>query len=114
MRWILCVSFDQLLFMINYFPSIHTRDIFPEGLPPSYVFVATLRLKRSSSKMTFDLWRVLSKDKEIQAAVTLSGKEKTVVFTTTSTKEKEQKVVFTEGFQVSIWVMLPVSTRWKY
>lgn len=106
--------FYQLLFMCNYFTSIHTRDIFPEGLPPSYVFVATLRLKGSSSKLTFDLWRVLSKDKVIQAAVTLSGKEKTVIFTTTSTKEKEQRVVFKEGFQVSIWVTFPVSTRWTH
>lgn len=98
---------------VSYVASIHTRDIFPEGLPPSYVFVATLRLKGSSSKLTFDLWRVLSKDKAIQAAVTLSGKEKTVIFTTTSTKEKEQRVVFKEGFQVNIWITLPVSTRWK-
>ncbi|XP_034562017.1 collagen alpha-1(XXI) chain [Notolabrus celidotus] len=72
----------------------NTRDIFPEGLPPSYVFVATIRLKGSSSKLTFDLWRVLSKDKEIQAAVTLSGKDKTVTFTTTSIRVREQRVIF--------------------
>uniref|UniRef100_A0A3Q3J5H1 Collagen alpha-1(XXI) chain n=1 Tax=Monopterus albus TaxID=43700 RepID=A0A3Q3J5H1_MONAL len=76
--------------LLNFF----TREIFPEGLPPSYVFVATLRLKGSSSKLTFDLWRVLSKDKEIQAAVTLRGKDKTVTFTTTSITEKEQRVIF--------------------
>ncbi|KAF1372713.1 hypothetical protein PFLUV_G00249230, partial [Perca fluviatilis] len=79
----------------------NTRDIFPEGLPPSYVFVATLRVKGSSSVLTFDLWRVLSKDKEIQAAVTLNGKDKTVIFTTTTTSitEKEQRVTFKAGFQ---------------
>ncbi|XP_032360275.1 collagen alpha-1(XXI) chain [Etheostoma spectabile] len=82
----------------------NTRDIFPEGLPPSYVFVATLRLKGSSSMLTFDLWRVLSKDKEIQAAVTLNGKDKSVIFTTTTTTttsitEKEQSVTFKAGFQ---------------
>ncbi|KAI3354733.1 hypothetical protein L3Q82_004566 [Scortum barcoo] len=77
----------------------NTREIFPEGLPPSYVFVATVRLKGSSSKLTFDLWRVLSKDKEIQAAVTLSGKDKSVILTTTSTTEKEQRVIFKTGFQ---------------
>ncbi|XP_070784405.1 collagen alpha-1(XXI) chain [Enoplosus armatus] len=77
----------------------NTREIFPEGLPPSYVFVATLRLKGSSSKLTFDLWRVLSKDKDIQAAVTLSGKDKTVIFTTTGITEKEQRVIFKAGFQ---------------
>ncbi|KAK9528075.1 hypothetical protein VZT92_014571 [Zoarces viviparus] len=92
----------------------NTRDIFPEGLPPSYVFVATLRLKGSSSKLTFDLWRVLSKDKEIQAAVTLSGKDKTVIFTTTSTTEKEQRVTFKAGFQTLYdgkWHQLKVLVR---
>ncbi|XP_028289081.1 collagen alpha-1(XXI) chain-like [Parambassis ranga] len=77
----------------------NTREIFPEGLPPSYVFVATIRLKGASSKLTFDLWRILSKDKEIQAAVTLSGKDKTVIFTSTSVTAREQKVVFKAGFQ---------------
>nr|XP_029133786.1 collagen alpha-1(XXI) chain-like [Labrus bergylta] len=77
----------------------NTKEIFPEGLPPSYVFVATIRLKGTASKLTFDLWRVLSKDKEFQAAVTLSGKDKTVTFTTTSIRQKEQKVVFKDNFQ---------------
>ncbi|XP_074478203.1 uncharacterized protein LOC141759771 [Sebastes fasciatus] len=92
----------------------NTRDIFPEGLPPSYVFVATLRLKGPSSKLTFDLWRVLSKDKEIQAAVTLSGKDKTVVFTTTSRTEKEQRLTFKAGFQTLYdgkWHQLKVLVR---
>ncbi|XP_068565560.1 collagen alpha-1(XXI) chain [Cebidichthys violaceus] len=92
----------------------NTRDIFPEGLPPSYVFVATLRLKGSSSKLTFDLWRVLSKDKEIQAAVTLNGKDKTVIFTTTSTTEQEQRVTFKAGFQTLYdgkWHQLKVLVR---
>lgn len=70
------------------------------------MFVATLRLKGPSGKLTFDLWRVLSKDKKIQAAVTLSGKDKSVTFTTTSTKEKEQRVVFKTGFQVGVWIEL--------
>lgn len=76
------------------------RDIFPEGLPPSYVFVATLRLKGPSSKLTFDLWRVLSMDKKIQAAVTLNGKDKTVALATTGVAVKEQSAVFKSGFQV--------------
>ncbi|XP_062236018.1 collagen alpha-1(XXI) chain-like [Platichthys flesus] len=77
----------------------NTREIFPEGLPPSYVFVATLRLQGSTSKLTFDLWRVLSKDKEMQAAVTLSGKDKTVTFTAMRLNKEEQSVIFKNGFQ---------------
>ncbi|KAM8823504.1 uncharacterized protein AB9W97_005383 [Spinachia spinachia] len=90
-----------------------TRDVFPEGLPPSYVFVATLRLKGTSSQLTFDLWRVLSKDKEIQVAVTLSGKDKSVIFTTTSLTAKEQRVTF-KGVQTLYdgeWHQLKVLVR---
>ncbi|XP_056306786.1 collagen alpha-1(XXI) chain [Danio aesculapii] len=72
----------------------NTRDIFPEGLPPSYVFVSTLRLKGSSSTESFDLWRVKSRDGQIQAAVTLSGLQKYISFTTTNTFNQEQTVVF--------------------
>ncbi|KAG9276700.1 collagen alpha-1(XXI) chain-like [Astyanax mexicanus] len=71
-----------------------TRDIFPEGLPPSYVFVATIRLRGAAITEKFDLWRVLSKDRETQVAVMLHGKAKTVTFTTTDTRSLEQRATF--------------------
>ncbi|CDQ67226.1 unnamed protein product [Oncorhynchus mykiss] len=72
----------------------NTREIFPEGLPPSYVFVATVRLKGSAKQDKFDLLRILSKDGVTQAAVTLNGADKSVTFTTTSTTNEEQLVTF--------------------
>ncbi|XP_041101188.1 collagen alpha-1(XXI) chain [Polyodon spathula] len=75
----------------------NTRDIFPEGLPPSYVFVATLRLKSPTNKEKFDLWRILSKDGVFQAAVTIDGGEKSVAFTTTSIINELQSVIFKDG-----------------
>ncbi|XP_048121615.1 collagen alpha-1(XXI) chain [Alosa alosa] len=72
----------------------NTREIFPEGLPPSYVFVATIRLRASLRKEKFDLWRVLSKDKATQAAVTLNGADKSVTFTTTDLANGQQKITF--------------------
>uniref|UniRef100_A0A673LWR4 VWFA domain-containing protein n=1 Tax=Sinocyclocheilus rhinocerous TaxID=307959 RepID=A0A673LWR4_9TELE len=72
----------------------NTREIFPEGLPPSYVFVSTLRLKGPSSREKLDLWRVLSKDGQIQAAVTLNGLDKSVIFTSTNTVNEGQIVTF--------------------
>uniref|UniRef100_A0A8C4X6K5 Collagen alpha-1(XXI) chain n=1 Tax=Erpetoichthys calabaricus TaxID=27687 RepID=A0A8C4X6K5_ERPCA len=74
----------------------NTRDIFPEGLPPSYVFVATLRIKSPVNKETFDLWRIISKDGVPQAAVTLNGVEKSITFTTTSITSEIQSVIFKE------------------
>ncbi|KAF4076384.1 hypothetical protein AMELA_G00213700 [Ameiurus melas] len=73
-----------------------TRGIFPEGLPPSYVFVATLQVKNPVHRMKFDLWRVLSEEGVRQVAVTLNGLDKSVTFTSTSTMKKEQTVIFND------------------
>ncbi|XP_067833394.1 collagen alpha-1(XXI) chain-like [Heptranchias perlo] len=75
----------------------NTRDIFPEGLPPSYVFVATLRLKSPTNEQKFDLWRILSKEGIIQAAVTIDGEQQAVLFTTTSLVNEIQTVAFKDG-----------------
>lgn len=78
-------------------PFVHSRALFPEGLPPSYVFVATLRVKSPAHQMKFDLWRILSREGLRQVAVTLNGLEKSVTFTSTSELQKEQSVIFNHG-----------------
>ncbi|XP_075441860.1 uncharacterized protein LOC142487059 [Ascaphus truei] len=72
----------------------NTRDIFPEGLPPSYVFVATIRLKSPVTHQIVDLWRILSKAGEVQAAVTLDGTDNAVIFTATQLNEDSIVVRF--------------------
>ncbi|XP_029961956.1 collagen alpha-1(XXI) chain isoform X2 [Salarias fasciatus] len=64
--------------------SATTRTLFPDGLPPSYVFVATLRYKGSVLIEEWDLWRIQTRDGKPQMAVTLNGVDRTVRFTTTS------------------------------
>ncbi|XP_035462308.1 collagen alpha-1(XXI) chain isoform X1 [Scophthalmus maximus] len=61
-----------------------TRNLFPDGLPPSYVIVATLRYKGSVTAEEWDLWRIQKLDGKPQMAVTLSGFHRNVKFTTTS------------------------------
>ncbi|XP_069742142.1 collagen alpha-1(XXI) chain-like [Narcine bancroftii] len=74
-----------------------TRDIFPDGLPPSYVFVSTLRFKRPATKEKWDLWRILALDGTIQTAVTLNGEDNTVIFHTTQIINDTQSVTFTSA-----------------
>lgn len=69
----------QLTFKFMFFSTL-----FPDGLPPSYVFVATLRYKGSVTKEEWDVWRVQTRDEKPQMAVTLNGVNRTVRFTTTS------------------------------
>ncbi|KAM3605609.1 uncharacterized protein V6R79_001914 [Siganus canaliculatus] len=64
--------------------SATTRTLFPDGLPPSYVFVATLRYKGSVAEEEWDVWRIQTRDGQPQMAVTLNGLDRTVKFTTTS------------------------------
>ncbi|XP_034753831.1 collagen alpha-1(XXI) chain isoform X3 [Etheostoma cragini] len=61
-----------------------TRNLFPDGLPPSYVFVATLRYKGSVANEEWDVWRIQTRDGKPQMAVTLNGVKRNVLFTTTS------------------------------
>uniref|UniRef100_A0A2K6TJK5 Collagen alpha-1(XXI) chain n=1 Tax=Saimiri boliviensis boliviensis TaxID=39432 RepID=A0A2K6TJK5_SAIBB len=68
-----------------------TSNVFPEGLPPSYVFVSTQRFK---VKKIWDLWRILTIDGRPQIAVTLNGVDKTLLFTTTSIINGSQVVTF--------------------
>lgn len=92
--------FNYVLIIMDIF-TWFDREIFPEGLPPSYVFVATLQLKGIASKEKFDLWRVLSKDQEVQVAVTLHGQENSITFTTTNMASGLQVVTFdSQGLQV--------------
>ncbi|XP_053323977.1 collagen alpha-1(XXI) chain-like [Spea bombifrons] len=72
----------------------NTRDIFPEGLPPSYVFVATLRLKSPVANKMIDLWRILSKSGEVQAAVTLNEIDKSVILTVAQINADAQVITF--------------------
>ncbi|XP_053142419.1 collagen alpha-1(XXI) chain [Hemicordylus capensis] len=69
-----------------------TRNVFPEGLPPSYVFVSTQRFK---VRKTWDLWRILSLDGRPQIAVTINGEDRTLSFTTTSIVNDTQVATFT-------------------
>ncbi|XP_029926311.1 collagen alpha-1(XXI) chain [Myripristis murdjan] len=74
-----------------------TRSLFPDGLPPSYVFVATLKYKGSVADEEWDLWRIQTPDEKPQMAVTLNGLDHTVMFTTTSeTPSGTQTVVFSQ------------------
>ncbi|KAJ1200542.1 hypothetical protein NDU88_004365 [Pleurodeles waltl] len=72
----------------------NTRDIFPEGLPPSYVFVATIRLRSLASAEKFDLWRILSKAGVVQAAVSLDRPGSSVVVTAPRTNSASQTLRF--------------------
>ncbi|OCT76423.1 hypothetical protein XELAEV_18031622mg, partial [Xenopus laevis] len=96
----------------------NTRDIFPEGLPPTYVFVATIRVKSPGNNQIIDLWRIFSKAGEVQAAVTLNGTNKSVLFTAVKINADAQTVVFDDPRLKAVfnedWHQLRIVVRDKY
>ncbi|XP_051935371.1 collagen alpha-1(XXI) chain isoform X2 [Hippocampus zosterae] len=81
-----------------------TRSLFPDGLPPSYVFVATLRYKGSVALEEWDLWRIQTRDGTPQMAVTLNGLHGTVQFTTTShSLTGTQTVTFSQNTAMNLF-----------
>lgn len=87
------MSLDMLRIPKAYAYSSFSSNVFPEGLPPSYVFVSTQRFK---VKKMWDLWRILTIDGRPQIAVTLNGVDKTLLFTTTSMINGSQVVTFVD------------------
>ncbi|XP_075874838.1 uncharacterized protein col21a1 [Nelusetta ayraudi] len=73
--------------------SATTRTLFPDGLPPSYVFVATMRYKGSVAIEEWDLWRIQTRDGRPQMAVSLNGLDRTIMFTTTSNSPSGTQMV---------------------
>ncbi|CAM9420746.1 unnamed protein product [Lampetra fluviatilis] len=71
-----------------------TKGVFPEGLPPSYVFVATFRMPRDVARRRWDLWRIVAHDGALQAAVTMDGEGRSVRFAATSLLRTAQSVEF--------------------
>ncbi|KAM4689684.1 uncharacterized protein O3C94_007714 [Discoglossus pictus] len=96
----------------------NTREIFPEGLPPSYVFVATFRLKSPDKNQIIDLWRILSKAGDVQAAVTLDGTDNSVIFTATQLNADSQVIRFRDQRLKALfdedWHQLKLLVRSKY
>lgn len=82
----------KIFYVFIFEKKMFSRNVFPEGLPPSYVFVSTQRFK---VKKTWDLWRILSQDGTPQIAVTVIGEKKTLSFTTTNLVNGNQVVTFT-------------------
>ncbi|XP_063047092.1 collagen alpha-1(XXI) chain isoform X2 [Engraulis encrasicolus] len=70
-----------------------TKAFFPDGLPPSYVFVSTLKYKGSVTMEQWDLWRIQTQDERPQMAVSLDGNTRTIMFTTTSNSSSGTQTV---------------------
>lgn len=53
---------------------VFTREIHPEGLPPSYTIVLLFRLLPDSPSEPFDIWQISDKNNNPEVGVSLNRK----------------------------------------
>ncbi|XP_066526013.1 collagen alpha-1(XII) chain isoform X1 [Hoplias malabaricus] len=76
------------------FISQPTKEIHPDGLPPSYTLILLFRLLPDTTKDTFDLWQIADKNDNPEVGLTLNPSSKSIAFYNKDTRGELQKVTF--------------------
>ncbi|KAM9354603.1 collagen alpha-1(XII) chain [Pholidichthys leucotaenia] len=73
-----------------------TKEIHPDGLPPSYTIILLFRLLPDTPSEPFDIWQIADKNNNPEVGVTLNPSSKTVTFYNKDTRGEIQKATFNE------------------
>ncbi|XP_040916067.1 collagen alpha-1(XII) chain isoform X2 [Toxotes jaculatrix] len=73
-----------------------TKEIHPDGLPPSYTIILLFRLLPDTPSEPFDIWQIADKNNNPEVGVTLNPSSKTITFYNKDTRGEIQKAVFNE------------------
>ncbi|XP_028250570.1 collagen alpha-1(XII) chain isoform X2 [Parambassis ranga] len=73
-----------------------TKEIHPEGLPPSYTIILLFRLLPDTPSEPFDIWQIADKNNNPEVGLTLNPSSKTVTFYNKDTRGEIQKASFNE------------------
>ncbi|XP_017331753.1 collagen alpha-1(XII) chain isoform X3 [Ictalurus punctatus] len=76
------------------FISQPTKEIHPDGLPPSYTLILLFRLLPDSPKDAFDLWQISDSSNNPEVGLTLNPSSKVITFYNKDTRGELQKVTF--------------------
>ncbi|KAI5616691.1 collagen alpha-1(XII) chain isoform X1 [Silurus asotus] len=76
------------------FISQPTKEIHPDGLPPSYTLILLFRLLPDTSKDAFDLWQISDSSNNPEVGLTLNPSSKVLTFYNKDTRGEIQKVTF--------------------
>ncbi|KAM9466860.1 collagen alpha-1(XII) chain isoform 2-T2 [Clarias gariepinus] len=78
------------------FISQPTKEIHPDGLPPSYTLILLFRLLPDSPKDAFDLWQVSDSSNNPEVGLTLNPSSKAITFYNKDNRGELQKVTFSD------------------
>ncbi|XP_031703091.1 collagen alpha-1(XII) chain isoform X1 [Anarrhichthys ocellatus] len=73
-----------------------TKEIHPEGLPPSYTIVLLFRLLPDTTSEPFDIWQISDKNNNPEVGVTVNPSSKTITFYNKDTRGEIQRATFNE------------------
>ncbi|CAL1574935.1 unnamed protein product [Knipowitschia caucasica] len=73
-----------------------TKEIHPDGLPPSYTMVLLFRLLPDTGSEPFDIWQISDKNNNPEVGLTVNPSSKTITFYNKDTRGEIQKAVFNE------------------
>ncbi|KAK5916541.1 hypothetical protein CgunFtcFv8_011516 [Champsocephalus gunnari] len=74
-----------------------TKEIHPDGLPPSYTIILLFRLLPDTGSEPFDIWQISDKNNNPEVGVTINPSSKTISFYNKDTRGDIQKASFNEG-----------------
>lgn len=73
-----------------------TKEIHPEGLPPSYTIILLFRLLPDTPSEPFDIWQIADKNNNPEVGLTVNPSSKTITFYNKDTRGEIQKAAFNE------------------
>uniref|UniRef100_A0A8D0DBV3 Collagen alpha-1(XII) chain n=1 Tax=Sander lucioperca TaxID=283035 RepID=A0A8D0DBV3_SANLU len=73
-----------------------TKEIHPEGLPPSYTIILLFRLLPDTGSEPFDIWQIADKNNNPEVGVTVNPSSKTITFYNKDTRGEIQRATFNE------------------
>ncbi|XP_062864011.1 collagen alpha-1(XII) chain [Trichomycterus rosablanca] len=76
------------------FISQPTKEIHPDGLPPSYTMILLFRLLPDTPKDAFDLWQIADSSNNPEVGLTINPSSKVLTFYNKDTRGELQKVTF--------------------
>uniref|UniRef100_A0A3Q2Y3A0 Collagen alpha-1(XII) chain n=1 Tax=Hippocampus comes TaxID=109280 RepID=A0A3Q2Y3A0_HIPCM len=73
-----------------------TKEIHPDGLPPSYTIVVLFRLLPDTPSDPFDIWQIADKNNNPEVGLTINPSSKTITFYNKDTRGEIQRATFNE------------------
>ncbi|XP_013921020.1 PREDICTED: collagen alpha-1(XXII) chain [Thamnophis sirtalis] len=83
---------------LGSFPIVQrTQDVFPQGLPDEYAFVATFKFRKSSRREDWYIWQIIDKYGIPQVSIRLDGENKALEYNAIGLTRDAVRVVFRNG-----------------